>query len=659
MYPDGKPKALWLKDWLRLRGSGTRRVSDPAIFASVHGLAGSPTPSMREGSAHLSAGIGASGVRDVYYEGRLIQAGDGVVTPDGIRQLPVDVQIHYYTGPAGSEEEVTPQAITSADRATRFKIAITVRNNTQRMEEIGYTDLQTKKQITAVAPVYTPFVARVVDLRFPDSDYDQITADGQVARTGDASVVNWTMNLVPPDYPATQTATITGVAAKGARLPRIDVVAQPVFPPLVANELTSSGVQFERGRRNFFYDVFGLFRENLISLTGLFGLLHDAFGNLAIPVLGPDKNNRESGTFDKPNQLWALWTLTKGMEQLDRAMNVLENGVELARDGTKGAIATLAAMRLFMGFSTDPAATAPANLADIHSANDVILNSIWSDVKELLQLCGDTQFGNTINVPYYPTLPAVTTPSCPGTAVSFNLLLLKLGLIEHDLHSIQKENHNLDTALIAGLSNLPGASGSNPVCSGPPDTPAGATCDSYNKFNFIKFPFGLEEIERGLYTIKTRGFDPLQAALGNKDTPNSLIWAMHVLTDGAEAQIDSFHQLGSTWRYIADSIQNFAIFGVETSRNLLQQDVNAIDVNTGVKAAEVRRAQEMATFMGRPTDPDGKPAQGQLVMSFSTAPVAERSHATDTAGGVALVTLSSALILMVLFGFARFRWFLI
>ncbi|MCA1832550.1 MAG: hypothetical protein LC750_07435, partial [Actinobacteria bacterium] len=514
-----------------------------------------------------------------------------------------------------------------------------------------------------VAPVYTPFVARVVDLRFPDGQYDQIRADGDLTRAGDSTLVNWTLNLVPPDFPATQTATVTGVVARGAKLPKIDVVAQPVFPPLNAEPLTSSGVQFERGRRNFFYDVFGLFRDNLIALTGLFGLLHDAFGNLSIPILGPDKGNRESGTFDDPNQLWALWTLTKGMEQLDRAMNVLDNGVQIARDGVKGSIATLTAMRLFLGFSTDPAATAPSNLESLQGSNDVTFNSIWSDIKEVLELCGETGPVVTGDDEYFPALPTVTVPLCPQTAVSFNLILLKLALMEHDLHSIQKENHVLDTALIAGLSNLPYASGSQ-LCGAHStkedrDAAAGAQCDSYNKFNFIKFPFGLEEIERGLYTIKVHGFDPLQAALGNKDTPNSLIWALHVLTDGAEAQVDAFHNLGSTWRYLADSIQNFAIFGIETSRNTLQWDINAIDLDTGVKAAAVRRAQEMNTFMGRPLDADGTPALGQLVLSFSTGPVAERGRITDSARGRAALTLSMALILLVVLGFARFRWFLI
>jgi hypothetical protein len=626
----------------------------------VRGLAGSPTPKLGNDDVSLKVGIGSAGVKDVYYEGRVQQAGDEVVTPSGLQQLPVSVQIHYYVGPEGAEQEVPAAAVTSGAEPQRFKIAIVVTNNTERMQEISYNDIQSKKQITAIEPVYTPFVARVVDLTFPDSNYDQIASDGDVSRTGDATVVNWTLNLVPPDYPAQQTATVTGVAAKGVALPRIDVVAEPVYPAEVADALSSSGVQFERGRRNFFYDVFGLFRENLVALTGLFGLLDDAFGNLAIPILGPDKGNRESGSFDKPNQLWALWTLTKGMEQLDRALNVLSSGIEEARDGTKGAIATLSAMRLFLGFSTDPAATNPNNLSSLPSegANGIILNSVWSDVKELLQVCGDTQFANSQGVPYFPKMPAVVTPLCPGAELTFNLLLLKLALMEHDLHSIQKENHNLDTALIAGLSNLPAAD-NGASCSAPPDTPAGVACNSYNKFNFIKFPFGLEEIERGLYTLKIHGFDPLQAAMGNKDTPNSLIWALNVLTDGAEAQIDSYHQLGATWRYLADSVQNFGIFGVDTSQSLLQLDVNAIDINTGIKAAAVARAQEMATFMGRPIDPDGKPATGQLVISFSTGSVADTSHPTDTPGGRALVALSGALILGVLFGFARFRWFLV
>ncbi len=660
----GSPLEAWLKDWIRVRGGGDRRIVDPGVFASLRGLSGTGTPSTGERGVTLDASVGSDGFEDLYYEGRLKKAGDAFVTPDGLRQLPVSVGIRYFTGPEGGETEVPPEVIEAGARPQRFKIAITVTNNTRRMEEIPYTDLQTTKQMIGVAPVYTPFVARVVDVRFPDRDFDQVRADGQVSRTRDGTLVNWTMELVPPDFPAEQTAVVTGVIAKGARLPKIDVVAQPVFPPMEAGALTSEGVQFERGRRNFFYDVFGLFRENLVALTGLFGLLHDAFGNLSLPVLGPDKGNREAGSFDEPNQLWALWTLTKGMEQLDRALNGIQNGVEIARDGVKGSLATLVAMRLFLGFSTDRAATNPANLEELEGPNDVLFNSIWSDVKQILQLCGETSSFVTGPTPeaYFPRTPAMSVPLCPQTAVSFNLLLLKLGIMEHDLHSIQKENHVLDTALLAGLSGLPyAAEGNNPICDATKgtDTPAGAQCDSYNKYNFIKFPFGLEEIERGLYTIKTRGFDPLQAALGNKDTPNSLIWALHVLTDGAESQIDAFHQLGSTWRYVADSIQNFAIFGVETSRSILQWDVNAIDIDTGVRAAAVRRARETATFMGRPTDRDGQPANGQLVISFSTGPVAEATRVLETGSGRAWTALSALALLGVLLGFARFRWFLI
>jgi hypothetical protein len=191
------------------------------------------------------------------------------------------------------------------------------------------------------------------------------------------------------------------------------------------------------------------------------------------------------------------------------------------------------------------------------------------------------------------------------------------------------------------------------------NTPAGQSCDSWNKYLFIKFPFGLEELERGLYTLKTKGFDPLQAALGNKETPNSLIWALHVLTDGAEAQVDAFHQLGATWRFIADSIQNFAIFGIDTARSLLQWDINGIDIDTAVKAAAVARAREMATFMGRPMDKDGEPAIGQLVLTFSTDPMGERPMVTDTPMGRTSVLLATGLLLAVVFGFARFRWFVV
>lgn len=651
----GRPTAAWLKDWIRLRGRGNRTVSDPATFADVTYLSGTPGGTEREKALTWDVSLGKSGFKDIYYEGRLQQQGDYWVTPDGLKPLPLNMKIRYFTGEEGSEEEVTPEALEAQPSATRFKIVITLTNMTKRQQEITYTDIQSKKTVTAVAPVYTPYVARVVDLTFPDADFDQIRSDGDVTRTGRDTVVNWTRNLVPPDFEAEQNAIVTGVLAKGARIPKITVVAQPVFPPLDAEALTSEGIQFERGRRNFFYDVFGLFRENLVALTGLFGLLHDSFANLSIPILGPEKGNREAGSFDEPNQLWALWSLAKGLEQADRAINVIENAVELARDATKGQLATLQTLRLFVGFSSDPASTGVANLSEVQSANDLIFNSIWADLKSVAQLCGATGWA-TEERPYFPDAPAIVTPLCPTAAVPLNLAFLKLGIVEHDMHAIQKENHILDTANLAGLAPLPAAPG---ACGADVDTPAGQTCNSYTKYNFIKFPFGLEELERGLYTLKTKGFDPLQAALGNKDTPNSLIWALHVLTSGAEAQVDAFHQLGSTWRFLADSIQNFAIFGVETARSTLQWDINAIDIDTGVKAAAVDRAREMATFMGRPMDPDKKPATGQLVLTFSTEKLAERPRATDTSAGKFSLILASALILLVLFGFARFRWFIV
>lgn len=647
----GRPQAAWLKNWIRLRGGGSRDVVEPARFADIRFLQGTPTATESDGNLEWNVGIGPSGYKDLYYEGRLQQAGDLWVTGDGLKPLPVDISIRYYTGDEGSEADATPEELEGAGQALRFKIVISMRNQTKRLEEVGYTDIQTKKAVTATAPVWTPYVARIVDLRFPDGDYDQIRTDGDVTRDGEATVVNWTRYLIPPDFPEEQTAIITGVIARGARLPEIKVVAQPVYPPFDAQALSGTGVQFQRGRRNFFYDVFGLFRDNLIALTGLFGLLHDSFANLSLPLLGPEKGNREAGSFDKPNQLWALWTLAKGIEQLDRAFNVFDSTSQLLRDATKGALATLAQLRAFIGYSTDKNIVASFPPP---SATEALLGSIWSDLKTIANVCGDTDWSLDTR-PYFPETPLIACAAIPQISAQLNLVFLKLALVEHDLQSVQKENHVLDTSLLAGLANTPFAG-----CTGQPkDNAAGQTCGSYSKYLFIKFPFGLEEIERALYTLKTEGFDPLQAAIGNKDMPNSLVQALHVLTEGTEAQIDAFHQLGATWRYVADSIQNFAIFGVESARNILQWDINAIDLDTAVKAAEVERAKKMSTFMGTFKDPDGEPALGQLVITYSTNIAGERALATDSGKGKIAVVLAAALLLAVLAGFGRFKWHLI
>lgn len=648
---NGNPEAAWLKNWIRIRGGGTRTLTDAGQFAGVTYLDGTPDARVTDDGLRWRVGVGSAGYKDLYYEGRLQQEGDYWRTADGLKPLPVDVTIRYFSGDEGSETEVEPEALEAGDAAQRFKIVITLTNRTKRFEEVAYNDIQTKKTLTATAPVWTPYVARIVDLSFPDDAYDRVQADGELARNGNATVVNWTRYLIPPDFDEQQNAIVTGVIARGAKLPAIKVVAQPVYPPFDATALTGEGTQFQRGRRNFFYDVFGLFRDNLIALTGLFGLLHDSFANMSLPLLGPEKGNREEGSFDKPNQLWALWTLAKGIEQLDRAFNVFDSTSQLLRDATKGSLATLAQLRAFVGYSTDP------NLVTAFppsSANDALLGSIWSDLKTLANICGDTDWSLDTR-PYFPETPLMTCPAEPQLAVSLNLVFLKLALVEHDLQSVQKENHELDTALLAGLANTPFAG-----CGAQPkDSNAGQTCDSYSKYLFIKFPFGLEEIERALYTLKTEGFDPLQAVIGNIDQPNSLIQALHVLTEGTEAQIDAFHQLASTWRYISDSIQNFAIFGVESARNILQWDINAIDIETAVKAREVERAKAMSTFMGSFDDPDGEPAIGQLVVTFSTQASADRPLATDTRAGKASVAFAGLLLLVALALFGRFRWHVI
>ena len=158
-----------------------------------------------------------------------------------------------------------------------------------------------------------------------------------------------------------------------------------------------------------------------------------------------------------------------------------------------------------------------------------------------------------------------------GLVVS--VIRLKMGLFEQNLACLQKEDHTNQCATFSGVSN----------------TAESTAANDWRKFTTITFPFGQEEIADGLYHLKVDGIDLVQAALGNKDTPNSIIWAMHVLTDGMESLSDSFHQLGATWRYLADSLQNFGIFGVETAKNTLQLDINNLDLASAQRSAAARR----------------------------------------------------------------------
>jgi hypothetical protein len=505
---------------------------------------------------------------------------------------------------------------------------------------------------------------------FPDDQFDRVQTARVESRdvAGGGTEVTWTLNLAPSDYTATQTA-IAQFLVGAPEIPEIRIVAQPQYPPAQAEAASSDEVQFQKGRRSFLFDVFDLLRSNLISLTGLFGLLDDAFSNLAIPLISPDKGNREAGEFDDPNQLWALWTLAKGMEQLDRALNILDYSLQLSRAAVKGQIATLSQMRLLLGKSTDrpavdivgaltPPACLPICTPDQieayleglaggaeHLLEEILGGSIWQNIKDLESLLGCIDCAEDPN-PYLPEAPASVTPTCPQCAIMLSILRLKLALFEQNLTALQKEDHSNQLATFTGVSN----------------TAESTLANDWRKFTTITFPFGMEELDDGLYHLKVDGIDLVQQALGNEDQPNSIIWAMHVLTDGMESLSDSFHQLGSTWRYLADSIQNFGIFGVETAQNTLQLDINQIDLKSAQRAATASRVsgETPTTFMGSPETSKDVPVDTQFVLVFSTEePSLTVSNPLSSTAGKAAVAAAFVALILALLAFARFRWHLL
>jgi hypothetical protein len=129
-----------------------------------------------------------------------------------------------------------------------------------------------------------------------------------------------------------------------------------------------------------------------------------------------------------------------------------------------------------------------------------------------------------------------------------------------------------------------------------------------------------------------------------------------------ESLSDSFHQLGSTWRYLADSIQNFGIFGVETAQNTLQLDINEIDLKSAQRAATASRVsgETPTTFMGSPESSKDIPVDTQFVLVFTTedAGLTVSSPLSSTGGKVA-VGLAFLLLIATLLAFARFRWHLL
>jgi hypothetical protein len=668
---EGTPGDALLKDWLRVRGpaGGTVEVIDPAVLAEARATSGTPSPRGLEDALGWSVPLPAPQYADLHYEGQVLRdEEDGMyVTAEGPRRLPVEVKISYFTGPPGAETQVTASQFQTGRGPG--KMVFEVANRTRQMQEVTYTDVQTGEQMTAVVPVWTPYVVKIGPILFPDQQFDRVQTDGVAQRVEGGTEVTWTLNLAPPDYKARQTAIAQFLTAT-PDVPPLRIVAQPQYPRAQAESLSSDGIQFQKGRRSFLYDVFGLLRSNLIALTGLFGLLDDAFANLAIPLIAPEKGNRERGSFDDPNQLWALWTLAKGMEQLDRALNVLDYSLQLSRSAVKGQLATLSQMRLLLGKSTDVSAVAPDELAPgpgdcaafpICTPEEVIAflegsehevealveqllaGSVWQNIKDLEVAMGCLECGEDTE-PFLPEAPASVIPSSPQASVILSIIRLKLALFEQNLTALQKEDHSNQLATFTGVTNSSESSAAN----------------DWRKFTTITFPFGMEELDDGLWQLKVNGIDLVQAALGNKDQPNSIIWAMHVLTDGMESLSDSFHQLGSTWRYLADSVQNFGLFGVETAQDTLQLDINELDLESAQRgAAAARVAEQDTTFMGSPEDTKDVPVDTQFVLVLSTEPPPAGGSPLSTTAGKVATGVAVGFLILTLLGFARFRWTLI
>jgi len=649
---NGRPLDVDVKEWYRVRRpkGGEVRLEDPGVLDDVRS-AGGARPSVGDKAISANIDVGDLGFADMYLTGKPIPAKDGMYrTSAGPQPLPIDVNIRYYTGEPGSDEATKQvNAREFGNHHGPFKLVIGLVNNTKRTEEVKYNDVQTKQPMTGVAEVSTPFSVKIPELVLPDGQFDALRSNGVIGRKNKASVVSWNLYLAPPDYPNEQHAIVEG-RVNSPTVPRIDVIAQPVYPEPVAQALSSSGQQFQKGRRSFYYDVMNLLRENLIALGGLFSVLDDSFSNLALPLIGPEKGNRDSGSFTDANLLWGVWTIAKGTEQLGRAVDDLTYAVQLTRDGLKGEIGTLQLLRSFIGKSTDTPVLSTTNLIDATGCladpanceakaaaqvNQLLSESIWANLKDLEITLGADPSPNIPGGPgdprpYLPEAPASVIPTNPSAGVAITVIKLKLAIMEHDFYCMVYEDHSNECSSILGLTNKPGATG-------------------WDKFSFVKFPFGQIELEKGLRAIEDEGLVQIQQALGNKIQPNSFIWGTKTIVEGIEALVDSFHQLNATFRYVSDSIQNFGLFGIETSRSILQLDINAIDIQTAAKAAANKRALQANTFFGKPKD-----SHGQLVLSFSThpEPIQDRTGGQRAAVGLGIVSLLSVGLL-----FARFKLF--
>ncbi|MEW6555686.1 MAG: hypothetical protein AB1384_15565 [Actinomycetota bacterium] len=329
MASSGQIEEVQVFNWLSLNGDGTVTVREEAAFDDIGGyqaVKGFTKPSV-EGDYIVWPEISVDGPANVIATTKLGESN----LEEARSRIPLGVRFKYWF-----DGEPVTDLETITGKSGRFKMELTLRNESKEMTEIEYKDPATGQMVTEEVETYLPMVILPYDWYFDNSIFFNLEADptGLVVWMPDFYNVGWSIPLFPP---ATEESHTIWVAAdvKDFAMPPLTLAVAFHFPETNQTDITATLAPYMKA----FYDGMKQVNAGIGSPTTdpslLFGItaVNDGLEEMAaqvpampeglttklIPGLEQVVNGFGSETTDG--------SLIYGATQVEGGLNLMKSGI--------------------------------------------------------------------------------------------------------------------------------------------------------------------------------------------------------------------------------------------------------------------------------------------------------------------------------------------
>ncbi len=655
----GEVTATRVIDWMQFDGNGNISVNAPTDLSKApkaQGIRSFETAGVKDGSLVLN-NVGVSGLKNVITQ--LTLSKDDLDW--AVSQVPLTTEYTYWLDgePVANLKDI-------AGRSGHFKLQLKLRNTSNKLQDVTYTDSITGQKKTERVETYMPLVVQPYDWYFDNAVFSSVTCDetGIVFGMPTFYQIGWSIPLFPPATEATNTIWVEA-DVKNFSLDPLTLAIAFVYPktnqtdplPEFASGLTelySGADQLGAGIQEAAAGV-GTTGTNNTLLYGI-SQITSGLKTMASPVEGlPAAQTAITeqllpgvaqmmagvGTLRNPSSITGgLAQIAAGIgdpsvaDTLLYAIDQMIAGLEEAKVniGTETASGTLlyGATGVKGGLTTLRAATAPGGVIDTYLNNVYAIGtSLLPDPRGgQLQAIATGLIDNiTSAIPASGSIyVSIGTTSTPDTllygieGIIGGLKAIKGGIGSGGTYGTLLFAAN---AISSGLTSMKAAIGNTTT----PNTLIYGTSSVYGGLGLLQG--GLAQIAGGLSTAV--------AGLGSAGTPDTLIFGSTQIQGGLSQ--------------LKTGLDTAVSSGTDVMKAALSDSLHELNLTFGELAAIQQRGEAFDSFLGKPDNAN----QSDVRFIMQTKPV--QASWTNSSWVLALVLSILAVIALVLIGLFAFRKF--